>query len=149
MRSTACAYRASIARHPGQSLAEFSLVVGLLMFIVCGACDAFQLAMTTLSVTEAASAAAHQAALIGGDDGPDGSIVQVARAVMANGLTTRDGQIAVQVSCLEPCQRYQPITVAVTFEDTRWFPIFSRTLRIERQAVRASEKDQSATLSLR
>lgn len=137
------------ARRRGQSLAEFSLVIGLLMFIVCGACDAFQLAMATLSVTEAASAAAHQAAIIGGDDGPAGTVVQVARDVLANGLTTHSGQVSVQVVCLEPCQRYQPITVTVTFEDTRWFPIFSQTLRVERQAVRASEQDQSATLSLR
>lgn len=137
------------ARQRGQSLAEFSLVIGLLMFIVCGACDAFQLAMATLSVTEAASAAAHQAAIIGGDDGPAGTVVQVARDVLANGLTTHSGQVSVQVVCLEPCQRYQPITVTVTFEDTRWFPIFSQTLRVERQAVRASEQDQSATLSLR
>lgn len=137
------------SRRRGQSLAEFSLVIGLLMFIVCGACDAFQLAMATLSVTEAASAAAHQAAIIGGDDGPAGTVVQVARDVLANGLTTHSGQVSVQVVCLEPCQRYQPITVTVTFEDTRWFPIFSQTLRVERQAVRASEQDQSATLSLR
>lgn len=137
------------ARRRGQSLAEFSLVIGLLMFIVCGACDAFQLAMATLSVTEAASAAAHQAAIIGGDDGPAGTVVQVARDVLANGLTTDSGQVSVRVVCLEPCQRYQPITVTVTFEDTRWFPIFSQTLRVERQAVRASEQDQSATLSLR
>ncbi len=137
------------ARRRGQSLAEFSLVIGLLMFIVCGACDAFQLAMATLSVTEAASAAAHQAAIIGGDDGPAGTVVQVARDVLANGLTTHSGQVSVQVVCLEPCQRYQPITVTVTFEDTCWFPIFSQTLRVERQAVRASEQDQSATLSLR
>lgn len=137
------------SRRRGQSLAEFSLVIGLLMFIVCGACDAFQLAMATLSVTEAASAAAHQAAIIGGDDGPAGTVVQVARDVLANGLTTHSGQVSVQVVCLEPCQRYQPITVTVTFEDSRWFPIFSQTLRVERQAVRASEQDQSATLSLR
>lgn len=137
------------ARRRGQSLAEFSLVIGLLMFIVCGACDAFQLAMATLSVTEAASAAAHQAAIIGGDDGPAGTVVQVARDVLANGITTHSGQVSVQVVCLEPCQRYQPITVTVTFEDSRWFPIFSQTLRVERQAVRASEQDQSATLSLR
>lgn len=137
------------ARRRGQSLAEFSLVIGLLMFIVCGACNAFQLAMATLSVTEAASAAAHQAAIIGGDDGPAGTVVQVARDVLANGLTTHSGQVSVRVVCLEPCQRYQPITVTVTFEDSRWFPIFSQTLRVERQAVRASEQDQSATLSLR
>ena len=121
----------------------------LLMFIVCEACDAFQLAMATLSVTEAASAAAHQAAIVGGDDGPAGTVVQVARDVLANGLTTHSGQVSVRVVCLEPCQRYQPITVTVTFEDSRWFPIFSQTLRVERQAVRASEQDQSATLSLR
>lgn len=142
-------WRGMPARRRGQSLAEFSLVIGLLMFIVCGACDAFQLAMATLSVTEAASAAAHQAAIIGGDDGPAGTVVQVARDVLANGLTTHGGQVSVRVVCLEPCQRYQPITVTVTFEDTRWFPIFSQTLRVERQAVRASEQDQSATLSLR
>ena len=142
-------WRGMPARRRGQSLAEFSLVIGLLMFIVCGACDAFQLAMATLSVTEAASAAAHQAAIVGGDDGPAGTVVQVARDVLANGLTTHSGQVSVRVVCLEPCQRYQPITVTVTFEDSRWFPIFSQTLRVERQAVRASEQDQSATLSLR
>lgn len=85
-------WRGMPARRRGQSLAEFSLVIGLLMFIVCGACDAFQLAMATLSVTEAASAAAHQAAIIGGDDGPAGTVVQVARDVLANGLTTHSGQ---------------------------------------------------------
>jgi Flp pilus assembly protein TadG len=132
----------------GQSLAEFSLVIGLLMLIVCGACDAVQLAMTVLSVTEAASEAAHQAALLGGDDGPNGSIEQIARSVLTDGVTTRTGQVSVQVTCAAPCQRYQPITVTVTYDDTRWFPIVSQTLHVERQAVRASEKDQSVPLSL-
>ncbi|MEI7642943.1 MAG: TadE/TadG family type IV pilus assembly protein [Chloroflexales bacterium] len=136
------------ARHAGQSLAEFSLVIGLLLFIICGSCDAVQLALTTISVTEAASTAAHQAALIGGDDGPEGTVVQTARAVLATGITTRFGQATVQVVCQTPCQRYQPITVTVVFEDARWFPIISPTLRVERQAVRAAEKDQSVPLSL-
>jgi hypothetical protein len=56
--------------------------------------------------------------------------------------------VIVSVQCEEPCQRYQPIHVRVRFEDARWFPIFSARLQIEREAVRASEKDRSATLSL-
>jgi hypothetical protein len=132
----------------GQSLVEFALVIGLLMFIVCTAFDAFQMVMTQATVAEAASAAAHQAALLGGDDGPEGTIVEAARMVLASGLTTQHGSATVSVLCEEPCQRYQPIHVRVRFEDARWFPIFSAHLQIEREAVRASEKDRSATLSL-
>ena len=141
--------RGQLAKHSGgQSLVEFALVIGLLLFIVCAAFDAFQVVMTQATVAEAASAAAHQAALLGGDDGPDGTVEQVAQMVLASGLTTRHGSATVLVLCEEPCQRYQPILVRVQFDDARWFPIFSARLRVERQAVRASEKDRSTTLSL-
>ena len=51
------------------------------------------------------------------------AVVQTARAVLATGITTRFGQATVQVVCQTPCQRYQPITVTVVFEDARWFPL--------------------------
>jgi hypothetical protein len=132
----------------GQSLVEFALVIGLLLFIVCAAFDAFQVVLKQAAVADAASAAAHQAALLGGDDGPGGMVEQASRRVLAGGLTTGSGDVIVSVQCEEPCQRYQPIHVRVRFEDARWFPIFSARLQIEREAVRASEKDRSATLSL-
>lgn len=137
------------ARHTdGQSLVEFALVISLLLFIVCAAFDAFQVVLTQVTVADAASAAAHQAALLGGDDGPGGLVEQAARRVIADGITTGSGNAVVSVRCAEPCQRYQAITVQVRFEDVRWFPIFSSRLQIEREAVRASEKDRSTTLSL-
>lgn len=138
----------STRRTGGQSLVEFALVIGLLLFIVCAAFDAFQVVLTQATVADAASAAAHQAALLGGDDGPGGMVEQAAQRVLAGGLTTGSGDAVVSVRCEEPCQRYQPIHVRVRFEDARWFPIFSARLQIEREAVRASEKDRSATLSL-
>lgn len=141
--------RARSIRHTGgQSLVEFALVIGLLLFIVCAAFDAFQVVMTQATVADAASAAAHQAALIGGDDGPDGAVVHAAQAVLASGLTTQHGTTTVSVWCEPPCQRYQPIHVRVQFTDARWFPIMSDRLLVERQAVRASEMDRSTTLSL-
>lgn len=138
----------STQRTGGQSLVEFALVIGLLLFIVCAAFDAFQVVLTQATVADAASAAAHQAALLGGDDGPGGMVEQAAQRVLSGGLTTGSGDVVVSVQCEEPCQRYQPIHVRVRFEDARWFPIFSARLQIEREAVRASEKDRSATLSL-
>ncbi|HMQ29614.1 MAG TPA: TadE/TadG family type IV pilus assembly protein [Chloroflexaceae bacterium] len=135
-------------RTSGQSLVEFALVIGLLLFIVCAAFDAFQVVLTQATVADAASAAAHQAALLGGDDGPGGMVEHAAQRVLAGGLTTGSGDAVVSVRCEEPCQRYQPIHVRVRFEDARWFPIFSARMLIEREAVRASEKDRSATFSL-
>lgn len=138
----------STQRTGGQSLVEFALVIGLLLFIVCAAFDAFQVVLTQATVADAASVAAHQAALLGGDDGPGGMVEQAAQRVLAGGLTTDSGVAVVSVRCEDLCQRYQPIHVRVRFEDARWFPIFSARLQIEREAVRTSEKDRSATLSL-
>lgn len=138
---------ASRGPHVGQSLVEFAIAVGLLMFIICASFDAFQVVMTQTTVMDAARAAAHQAALLGGDDGPNGSVAAAATSVLASGLTTQRGDVTVLVQCDGPCQRYMPILVRVRYDDARWFPIFSDRLRVEQQAIRASEKDQSAPQS--
>ncbi len=129
---------------PGQALVEMTLALGVLILLIFGSICAVQWAMASYSVTQAARAAAHQAALLGGDDGPQGTVVAAARQALAGGIGMRSERATVVVTCATtPCRRYTLITVRVRYEDGFWAPIgpFSE-LRTEATATRAAERDQ-------
>jgi Flp pilus assembly protein TadG len=129
---------------PGQGMVEMALTLMVLLLLIFGAICAFQIIMTRYTVTQAARAAAHQAALVGGDDGANGSVRGIATTVLDSGLTTRSQQAQITVQCAtQPCRRYQMITVRIRYEDELWAPIgpFTR-VEADVQATRAAEKDQ-------
>src|SRR6266545_6752660 len=58
---------------PGQAMVEMAIVIGILLLVILGGLDVLQIQMTQYTVSQAVRAAAHQAALIGGPDGQNGS----------------------------------------------------------------------------
>lgn len=138
-------------RRRGQAMVEMAMVIGILLLVVLGGIDGLQILMTQYSVAQAARAAAHQAALIGGPDGANGaldghatgSIAETARLVLDSGMMTDARQATITVSCAgSPCRRYSPITVRITYQGELWAPIGPFTaVGADISATRASEKD--------
>src|SRR5438045_3615537 len=58
---------------PGQALVEMALALGIILLVILCGLDLLQIVMTQYTVSQAVRAAAHQAALIGGPDGANGS----------------------------------------------------------------------------
>src|SRR5437868_15056781 len=79
-------------RARGQALVEMALAMGVLLLFLLGGLDCLQLLMTNYTVSQAVRAAAHQAALIGGPDGqngswgalphPSGTVAETARVIL-------------------------------------------------------------------
>jgi Flp pilus assembly protein TadG len=145
------------ARRPGQAMTEMSLVLMILLLLVFGAISALQILMAQYTVAQAARAAAHQAALLGGPDGPDGRLTEVsgrvaetARLILDGGMGTSAARATIQVVCrdaegqaLTRCRRYDAITVRIRYEDELWAPIgVLDRVRADVSATRAAEQDQ-------
>src|SRR6266511_4909389 len=90
--------------------------------------------MTYDPSSQAVRAAAHQAALIGGPDGQNGSwgdgahpsvtVAATARVILDSGMVTNSRMATITVMCArKPCRRYDPITVRITYQDAIWAPI--------------------------
>lgn len=129
---------------PGQGLVETALTLMVLLLLIFGAICAFQIIMTQYTVTQAARAAAHQAALVGGDDGEQGSVRRIAATVLDSGIATHAQQAQISITCAtQPCRRYEAITVRIRYDDELWTPIgpFTR-VRADVSATRTAEKDQ-------
>jgi TadE-like protein len=82
----------------GQAMVELSLALMVLLLLVLGAISTIQILMAQYSVAQAARAAAHQAALIGGADGAGGNladaggrVAEAARLILDGGMGTRRG----------------------------------------------------------
>ena len=65
---------AGCQRTRGQAMVEMALVMVILLLLILGGLDGLQILMTQYTVNQAVRAAAHQAALIGGPDGSNGSL---------------------------------------------------------------------------
>jgi hypothetical protein len=145
------------AGRPGQARTEMSLVIMILLLLVFGAISTLQIMMAQYTVAQAARAAAHQAALLGGPDGPDGNLAEVsgriaetARLILDGGLGTSAAHASIQVACRDAegrtparCRRYDAITVRIRYEDELWAPIgVLDRVRADVSATRAAEQDQ-------
>jgi len=137
----------------GQAMVEMAIVIGVLLLVILGGLDVLQIQMTQYTVSQAVRAAAHQAALIGGPDGqngswgdgarPSGTVADTARVILDSGMVTNSSKATITVSCARtPCRRYDPITVRITYQDAIWAPIGPFQLaKADLSATRLAEKD--------
>jgi Flp pilus assembly protein TadG len=139
------------SRARGQSLVEFAIMFPILVLLIFGAVDATQILMANYTVQQAARVAAHQAALIGGPDGSNGSlasatgtIAEQARIVLESAVVTRVDKATITVTCADPCRRYSAVTVSIEYVDDVWAPIgpFSN-FKATASATRATEQDNT------
>lgn len=138
---------------PGQAMVEMALVLVVLLAIIVGGIDALQMLLTHYTVSQAVRAAAHQAALVGGPDGtngtwgagthPSGTVAETARLILDSGMITSASKATISVSCAHtPCRRYDPITVRLAYQDTVWVPIGPfKLVEPNLSATRLAEKD--------
>lgn len=132
---------AARARPQGQALVEMVIVLPVLLLLILGLVAVGQLLLANYTVNQAARAAAHQAALAGGE--PEAAY-RAAEDVISGGVGTRPADAEVSVDCASsPCRRYDPITVAITYRGDFWtpFPGFD-SFTVSATATRAAERDQ-------
>ena len=136
-------------------MVEMALVLAILLLLILGGLDGLQILMTQYTVNQAVRASAHQAALIGGPDGANGSlqsngtratgtVADTARAVLNSGMTTRAENASITVSCpRNPCRRYDAISVRITYQSPIWAPIGPfKLVKADMTATRLAEKDR-------
>ena len=140
-------------RARGQAMVEMALVIGILLLVILGGLDGLQIMMTQYTVSQAVRASAHQAALIGGPDGqngtwgdgarPSGTVAETARVILDSGMVTDSRKATITVTCARiPCRRYDPITVRIQYRDDVWAPIGPfKTVSADLGATRLAEKD--------
>lgn len=128
-------------RQRGQALVEFLMVLSVLLLILFGLIDVGQILLANYTVNQAARAAAHQAALVGGEAS---AAQQTAADVIDSGVGTYADRMTVTVTCTRtPCRRYDPITVSIGYADAFWTPLpplFDR-FTVQATATRAAERD--------
>lgn len=131
----------TIARARGQAVVELVIALPVLLLLILGLVTIGQYLLANYTVHQAARAAAHQAALAGGDAE---AAHQAADQVIAAGVGTRPEHAEVAVRCRRsPCRRYDPITVAVTYAGRFWTPLPGfTTFTVAAEATRAAERDQ-------
>jgi TadE-like protein len=142
-------------RTRGQAMVEMALVLAILLLLILGGLDGLQILMTQYTVNQAVRASAHQAALIGGPDGTNGSlktsgthatgtIAETARAILDSGMVTSANNATITVTCARnPCRRYDSITVRITYQAAIWAPIGPFKLaNTDLKATRLAEKDR-------
>jgi Flp pilus assembly protein TadG len=138
----------------GQAMVEMAIVLGVLLLVILGGLDCLQLLMTNYTVSQAVRASAHQAALLGGPDGsngswgnttkPTGTVAETARVILDSGMATDSRKATITVSCARtPCRRYDPITVRITYREAVWapFPGVFAEATADLSATRLAEKD--------
>ncbi|RRR70994.1 MAG: pilus assembly protein [Candidatus Viridilinea halotolerans] len=132
------------AHTEGQAIVEFVMVLGIFVTLIFGLVGVGQILLANYAVNQAARAAAHQAAIAGGQSDP---AEDAAELVLNAGVGTHISRATVVVQC-EPesggtiCRRYDPITVQVVYQDRLWVPFPVEQFTIEAEATRASERDQ-------
>ncbi|GAB4442658.1 MAG: pilus assembly protein [Chloroflexi bacterium OHK40] len=130
----------SARRERGQALVEFMFVLGLLLTLILGLICVGQVLLANYTVSQAARAAAHQAAIAGGESEV---ALSTARDVIDSGVGTSADQAEVTVACPDPCRRYAPVTVSVAYTGGFWTPlppIFTE-FTVRASATRAAERD--------
>lgn len=139
-------------RKPGQTLIEFALIIGVLLFLIFGGMNVVQYLWTADNVQRAARAAAFAAALDGkptgvqnaavGLDTASGTVADAARSVLLQGVIARPQQATIQGTCPQGCARYKPITLTVTYATPYWAPIaMFQTLRMQVTVSTVAERD--------
>lgn len=129
-------------RQPGQALVEFLLVVPILLLLVLGLTCVGQILLANYTVSQAARAAAHQAAIAGGE--PDAAYT-TAEQVIDAGVGTSYRDAAVTVRCERaPCRRYDPVAVVIVYRSGFWAPLppLFTNFTVRAEATRAAERDQ-------
>jgi Flp pilus assembly protein TadG len=125
----------------GQAMIEMALVLPILLLLLLGLVAIGQLLLANYTVNQAARAAAHQAALSGGDS----AVAELAAAqVITGGVGMQTNAATTTVTCAkQPCRRYDAITVAVRYKGDFWapFPGFS-AFEVHASATRAAERDR-------
>jgi hypothetical protein len=127
-------------RKPAQALVEMAVALPVLLMLIMGLIGIGQILLANYAVSQAARAAAHQAALAGGDTG---AAERAAEEVLDSGVGTSADRAEVSVSCpRSPCRRYDPITVSVLYSDELWAPApFLERFYVSARATRAAERD--------
>jgi Flp pilus assembly protein TadG len=142
-------------RTSGQAMVEMALVLAILLLLILGGLDGLQILMTQYTVNQAVRASAHQAALIGGPDGSNGSlqtsgthatgtVAETARTILNSGMVTSANNATITVTCARnPCRRYDAITVRITYQAAIWAPIGPfKLVYADLRATRLAEKDR-------
>ncbi len=147
--------------HRGQAVVEFVIVLGLLLTLIFSLVCIGQILLANYTVTQAARAAAHQAALAGG---ASTAARDAAEQILESGVGTSaaSDKLSLRVVCEDParigpndepgdpsntasiCRRYYPVTVRVQYRDSFWAPLppLFTAFTVNAQATRAAERDQ-------
>jgi Flp pilus assembly protein TadG len=125
----------------GQAVVELMIVLGVLITLIVGLVCVGQLLLVNYTVSQAARAGAHQAALAGGE--PEAALA-AARNVIAGGVGTDVESAGVEVRCPAPCRRYAPVTVEVVYRGAFWAPLppLFTDFTVRAAATRAAERDR-------
>ncbi|MGQ9925609.1 MAG: TadE/TadG family type IV pilus assembly protein [Chloroflexaceae bacterium] len=128
----------------GQALVETLLVLPILLLLVIGLIGLGQILLANYTVTQAARAAAHQAAIAGGGPAGETAARTTAQQVIAAGVGMEPEQAQIAVTCVAPCRRYAPITITVRYQGEFWAPLppLFTAFEVWAEAVRAAERDQ-------
>ncbi len=133
----------NLRKQHAQALVELALMLPVLIMLIFGTICVMQLLLTQMVVFQAARIAVHQAALVGGDDGPNGTVRSYAANVLNNSIGTRADRAFITITCsTRPCRRYSLITVQIRYNDTFWVPIEPfASLSLRSSLVRIVERD--------
>lgn len=127
-------------RDRGQAIVELMIVLGVLLTLILGLVCVGQLLLANYTMSQAARAAAHQAAISGGDHA---SAREFARNVIDGGVGTFSEAATIEVRCAEPCRRYDPVTVQIVYQGEFWTPLppLFTEFTVRAAATRAAERD--------
>lgn len=131
-------------RARGQALVETLLALPILLLLVLGLIGVGQILLANYTITQAARAAAHQAAIAGGGNAGEAAAQHTARQVIAAGVGMEPEHADIAVTCATPCRRYAPISVTVRYQGEFWAPLppLFTAFEVRAEAVRAAERDQ-------
>jgi Flp pilus assembly protein TadG len=140
----------------GQAVVEFLIVIGVFILLIFGLTCVGQILLANYTVNQAARAAAHEAAIEGGE--PESAKIAAQSAINAGvGMEYSNDSAAVEVTCRKPstdpnvqgpkadvCRRYYPISVNITYKGAFWTPLppLFTSFTVKADATRAAERDQ-------
>ncbi len=124
----------------GQALVELTIVLGVLLTLILGLVCIGQILLANYTVSQAARAAAHQAAIEGGES--EAALI-AARSAIDSGVGTNSADAEITVDCAAPCRRYDPVTVTIVYRGAFWTPLppLFTDFSVRATATRAAERD--------
>jgi hypothetical protein len=128
------------SRVGGQALVELTLVLGVLLMLILGLVCVGQILLANYTISQAARAAAHQAAIQGGE--AEEALI-AARSAIDSGVGTSAEAAAIAIECASPCRRYDPVTVTILYRGAFWAPLppLFTEFSVRATATRAAERD--------